>query len=161
MPVIRRIVGSSFHILALIVTVGALFPLMAIVYWALDRQTPVANLHGQFDQWDESSPYNALISWTADRHRICQGKAFRWVFGDRPYNIHPIDLPPPGAAEQLGGRGVVWTVSVPIPAEALRTHRKTVTLRVRLVWQCNPLQQFWPIVLDAPDIAIPVPTRIR
>ncbi len=158
---VREIIATAFHVFALILTIVALVPAIAIGIWAVDREPPVSNLLGRFDRWDSINPPVALITWTGSRHRICGGTAFRWVFSDRPYNLNEVPLPPAGAAAQVGKGPDVWTVSVPIPREALETSRSHINLRVRVVWQCNPLHHYYPIVGDPPEIPIPLPTRTR
>lgn len=151
-------IGKLFHVIAFVLTLAATVPAAAILVWSLDRSPPVNNLSGRFDRWDSVDPPVALITWTGDRERICPGKAFRWIFADKPFNLHTDDLPPPGAHEQLGARGVVWTISVQIPREALQTTRPYVNLHVRKVWECNPIHHWWPLVVDPVEIPVPVPT---
>lgn len=158
---VRELIATAFHIFALILTIAALVPAAAIGIWAIDRDPPVTQLAGRFDRWDSLHPPVALVTWTGSRHRICSGQAFRWVFGDRPFALGAVDLPPPGAEIQVGGGTDVWTVSVPIPREALETARSHINLRVRVVWECNPIHHYYPIVGDPPEIPIPLPTRTR
>jgi hypothetical protein len=150
-----------FVFISLTLSVAVMVPILVLGYWATDRNLPLDHLSGRFDGWDAQEPHTALMTWIGNRDRICPGKIFRWVFADHPYNLQPLDLPPPGAADQLGARGVVFTVRVPIPDEAFRTAKDTLSYHVRLVWQCNPLHQYWPLVLDPPEISIPVPMRTR
>ena len=157
----RETIATTFHIMALLLTFASLVPAAALAVWALDRTPPVDNLQGRFDRWDSLDPPVALITWTADRHKVCPGQAFRWAFGDRPFNLNTETLPPPGAHDQLGAKGVVWTVTVSIPREALETSRTHINLHVRKVWECNPLHHWWPIVMDPDEILIPIPTRTR
>jgi hypothetical protein len=44
-----------------------------------------------------------------------------------------------------------------MPDEAFDTEERNILLSVRFTWKCNPLQDYWPLELDAPPITIPVP----
>lgn len=155
----HEFISTAFHIIAIIISITALIPALIIGTWALDTKHPVEHMVGVFDKWDGYAPHTAVITWSGLRHRVCPGTAYRWIIGQRSWYIQPDDLPPP-SAHDFHREGVdTWSVTVPIPPEALDTSMEYVRLRVRLVWNCNPLQNFWPLVSDPPEVLIPVPKK--
>lgn len=162
MPIkVRETISTAFHVFALFLTALIMLPLGAIAYWATDRRPPIENVSVRFLEWDEHDPNIALLTWTADRNQICQGKEFRWIYADRRRNLPPVELPPPGTVEPIGANGIMWTEEVPIPPEATKISHDHIALNIRMVWQCNPMHQYFPVVLDILEIEIPLRTRIR
>lgn len=154
---IHEVVATTFHILAIIFTLAALIPFVVLSYWALDTRPPLENVSVRFDHWHPEDKKTAILVWRADRNRICNGTGHLWLFGDRPYSLPSAQLPPPRAAADIGKKGVEWYEAVEIPPDALHTDNSHLYLNIRLIWQCNPLQTWSPLVLDLPEISIAVP----
>jgi hypothetical protein len=160
MDKVREIIGTSFHLVAIALSLFAFIPAILLAFWTFDRKPPLSNLTGWFAHWEEGSPPIAVIAWKGDRHRLCDGISTYWLIGNRPWTLPSLDLPLPGAENQVGIPGATWYVAIPIPERALETEQASVSLRARMVWWCNPLHKYWPLALDAPDIVIPVPRKI-
>ena len=158
---IHKFVSTTFHIIAIILTTLILIPAGAFIFWAADRNFPIGNVEMHLVGWSPTNPRVALITWKADRTRICQGRAYRWMFAGHHRNLPPVDLPPPGAAKAVGEKGVEWTEEVHVPEDVTNPPYETVALYIRMAWQCNPLHQWWPLVYDPPPVTIPMPRKMR
>lgn len=148
---------SSFSFLAFCLACMTLIPAMMLGYWAVDRELPIHHVMGKFVKWESTAPYIAIIQWSAHRNRLCFGQTTSWVFSGRAIDLPPGTLPHKNATQQVDVGSVTWTESIVMPNEAFHTEEKEILLNVRFNWKCNPLQDYWPLELDAPLITIPVP----
>lgn len=156
MAKLHEIVSTAFHLLAILFTLAALVPFGILVYWWADDQRPIENVSVQFSEWDPNDPEIAYLNWTADRYRVCEGRSDFWLFADRPRSLEPDDLPPPRAHENIK-KGSSWTTGVRIPKESeAGTKMNNMYLNIRMTWHCNPLHQWRPLIMDVPEITIPV-----
>lgn len=156
---INKFLSTTFHVIAITLTILILIPAGVIIYWMGDKTFPVENVEIEFGGWSPTDPHVALIRWKADRNRICMGRAYRWMHAGHQRNLLPIELPPPGAATMVGGKGVVWTEEVYIPGDVTNPPYEKIDVFVRMAWVCNPLQQWWPLVFDPPPVTIHVPPQ--
>jgi hypothetical protein len=155
----RNFVTASFTLLTCFLAILCLLPAALIGYWAIDRKMPIQHVMGQFIKWESINPHIVVIQWSAQRNRLCLGQTVSWIYAGRPIDLPPVILPHREAAA-TGGKGPVsWSESISIPEEAFETKEKHILLSVRFTWQCNPLQEYWPLELDAPLITIPVPPQ--
>lgn len=148
---------SSFSFLSFSLACVALIPAMMLGYWAIDRKLPIEHLTGQFVKWESITPHIVIIQWSAHRNRLCFGQTTSTVFAGKEIDLPSGPLPHKNAAQQIGPGAVRWTESIVMPDEAFDTEERNILLSVRFTWKCNPLQDYWPLELDAPPITIPVP----
>jgi hypothetical protein len=153
---VREIITATFTVLAVTLGMLVVIPAAVIAVWLTDRNYPVDHVQGRFAGWESTSPPVARIRWAGSRNRICLGLATGWIFSDKVVTIPPKTLPPPDAHESVGKGQVVWIESTPIPPEAMETAEPEILLNVRFTWECNPIQQYWPVIIDPPPISIPV-----
>lgn len=158
---LHEIISTAFHILAIVFTLAALVPFAILSFWALDTRRPLENVSVRFDHWHPKERAVAILTWTADRTRVCPGVGYVWLFGDRPYSLPSVQLPPPRASADVGKKGVRWQEAIQVPVESFRADKGKLYLNIRLTWQCNPLQAWSPLILDLPEIPITVPGKVR
>lgn len=91
-----------------------------------------------------------VVDWGQDWKKLCPGTASRTFEGSHGeiISIRPFDVYPP---TKIGTRHQLSTVYVP----------KTigpgmVTLRSTVRFRCNAVQELWPIIVQAPPVAIMV-----
>jgi hypothetical protein len=135
---------------------GCLIPPALLLYWAFDNQPPLAAPAARFARWDENQPGVALVEWSAVRNRSCPGLAYRWLIGDRIWELPAETVPYAGSAEVAGGGRSRWVVPLRIPPPATQD-AWPMSYRVSFEWHCNPLQRWLPITAVAPDAEIPRP----
>jgi hypothetical protein len=156
----REIISDTFTVVAIALGVSCLIPAAVIINWTLDRTPPLDLVQGRFDGWESESPPVVRVRWTGVRQRICLGESTGFAFTDRVFPLDKKSLPMSSAKEYMGKGQVVWVESVPLNQDILDTEEKSLFLTRRFSWECNPLQQYWPIVVDAPRVNIPLPEQI-
>ncbi len=157
----RDMIAASFSIAAFCLAILTLIPAALIVYWAVDRTPPIRHLMGQFIQWESLNPPIVKIKWMAERSRLCLGETTSWIFAEKAMDLPSSALPHRDAINKDGSGSVSWTESIPIPPEAMKNSGGDIVLSVRFTWYCNPLQEYWPIEMDAPLINLPIPDRFN
>jgi len=157
----RNLIAASFSIAAISLAILTLIPAALISYWAMDREMPIRHLMGQFVQWESLDPPIAKIQWTAERRRLCLGQTTSWIFSNKAMDLPSSALPHDDAVAMPVDGPVSWAESIPIPVEAMRSSGRDILLSVRFTWYCNPLQEYWPLEINAPPINLPIPDRFK
>jgi hypothetical protein len=157
----RELISASFHIAAAVLALMTLIPAALMMYWAVDRKMPIRHITGRFVAWESLNPAVARIQWSGERSRLCLGQTKSWVHTESPINLPATALPHKDSVTNSGDGPVRWMESIPIPDEAFGNRETSMTLNVRFTWYCNPLQEYWPLELDANPIPLPVPDSLK
>jgi hypothetical protein len=157
----RDLIAASFSISAACLALLIMIPAALMCYWAMDRKMPLQHVTGRFIMWESLNPAVARIQWSGQRNRLCLGQTTSWIFVDQPISLPPASLPHRDAIEHDRDGAVRWMESIPIPEDAFGNREKVITLNVRFTWYCNPLQEYWPLELDASPIALPIPDALK
>lgn len=157
----RNLFAASFHIVAFILALITLIPAVLFAYWAVDRTLPVYHIMGQFVMWESLDPPVVKVQWSGERRRLCLGQTTSWIFSDKAIDLPAAVLPHRDAVNSDGTGPVKWMESIPIPPEAFGHKEDAITLNVRFTWYCNPLQEYWPLEMDAPPIGLPIPDNMK
>lgn len=157
----RDLIAASFSIAAACLALLTLIPAALLAYWAVDRKMPLRHVTGRFVVWESLNPAVARIQWSGERHRLCLGQTTSWIFADQPINLPSTSLPHKDALTHDVAGAVKWMESIPIPDAAFGNREANMTLNVRFTWYCNPLQEYWPLELDANPIVLPIPDSMK
>ncbi len=115
--------------------------------WMLtDRAYPTDILEARVLTREVSIGEELKVKYKVDRKRFCQTVVQRWIFD---YNNFRYSLETK-ASMTPGPLGLdEYVIKVPLP-EGISIGE--ARFRVILVFQCNPIQYFWPLVLNIPDM---------
>lgn len=156
----REVITATFTIMAISLGMSTIIPAGVIIYWSMDRGYPMDLVQGRFEGWENISPPIVKIRWTGSRERMCPGKSEGLVFTDTVFPLPERILPQSNLQANIGKGQVVWSESIRLPDTVLETPEPNLFLTIRFSWECNPLQHYWPIVINAPRINIPLPRHM-
>lgn len=132
-------------------------------YWlVLDRSQPVFVERGEVDKYErqEDGSWIVFVRWYGVRERACWGNSKRWLTGDA---VLPLVLPlqdiayPPDIQDRPLGP-YQWEVPLHIPAYFTRLGQTSGSYRIRILYSCNPLQEYlYPIVVEPPPVRFQLP----
>lgn len=143
--------SATFRVLFFVSCVVAT-ALVPITYWALDNVRPYVF----FPEESHIIPTNAvgndqmIVSWKVRVNRQCEGLVRRELFDPRPGGalLAIYDAQPAHKTSMPLGEGQ-FNRTFLLPKQV--TPGK-VGYRARLEYWCNPLQRFWPIQYNTPDL---------
>lgn len=157
----KDLIAASFHIAAFALAALTLIPAFLFAYWAIDRTFPVYHVMGRFVMWESLDPPVVKIQWSGERRRLCLGQTTSWIFSDKAIDLPAVALPHRDSVSNEGSGPVKWVESIAIPPEAFSHKWDAIILNVRFTWYCNPLQEYWPLEMDAPPISLPIPDHLK
>lgn len=158
------------HVMAMLICVVIVLPIMLIVG---DRSSPYQYLKGEVTTQEAIPGMTVDVKWTGKYNRNCDGQIFRSII-DAGKTVHLLDVLPSVLSIAQTGESVPlpqdptedidvdkqnvieWTRSFILP---LGTSEGRALYRVRSEYWCNPLQHYWPIRVDLPDIPFNVVRR--
>lgn len=122
------------------------------VFWALDRQPPSTILHGWAAGYDATKKEIVIVR-EIFRNRYCPGVIYRWIIDGIVLQLPPV-LVDPGISRLRATSSGYETVMTAISAPPLALD--SFVLRTEVHYACNPLQLLFPLVVEAPPIAISI-----
>lgn len=128
-------------------------PIGLCLYWAADRQLPILAQSGVFVGWDKNNPRIGWIEWTGIRQRVCDGTSYRWLVDGIVVELPPIHVWSNGKVDNPDKKSSSWRVAFEVP----EWFRHNGSYRARILYQCNPLQKVFPLIVQLPDIAFKMP----
>ena len=134
-------------------------------YWlVIDRAPPVTVSGGEIISYEQQPDKTWIITvrWHGDRHRKCYGNSKRWLANGYWLPLADIPYPPPSAEMETGR--FTWEVPILVPAYYVSTGHITGKYAIRILYACNPLQEYlFPITVEPPAIPflIPIDKPIR
>ena len=124
---------------------------LAILY-AMDRRPPLTIGEPTVDHVVVTPGSELDVTWPQEWHRACRGEVARQIVTEHgaitQFKHFMVDPP-----EKLDGGDILVTSRMYVP----RTEPTgNATLNSTISFSCNPLQDYWPIVVKAPSIKIKV-----
>lgn len=130
------------------IAILTLISLTLFGWWFADRQQPMEALTGTFVKWDEKTPRRGHVVWKGIPVRSCPGIIYRYIVDGE------IVILPPKVLEYHG--------PIDNPEKDIRTIPATFDLpervkhdasyRIRILYKCNPLHEYFPIIVAPPDV---------
>lgn len=133
--------------------------ILLVFYWIfLDREEPVVVHGGEVVKYEKQSDRSwiVFVKWKGERFRVCTGNSKRWIANTALLPLEDIPYPPDEERRPLGP--YQWEVPLHIPAYFASTGHVTGTYRIRILYACNPIQEYmFPIVVDPPPVPFQIP----
>lgn len=145
--------ASRFQWLVTILVALIIGPIGLCVYWAADRELPILGQSGVFIGWDENNPKIGWIEWTGIRQRVCDGTSYRWLVNGVVIELPQIHVWSNGKVDNPEKKPSSWRISFEVP----EWFHHNASYRARILYQCNPLQKVFPLIVQLPDIPFEMP----
>lgn len=164
----------TVHLVAMLICVFIVLPIMLLIG---DRSSPYVYLKGDVETKDAVPGQLVYVKWSGKYTRNCDGQIFRSII-DSGKTVHLLDVLPSVLTIATPGENSRYPLP-DNPPDDLQTSKddtieftRAFTLplatlpgrayyRVRSEYWCNPLQHYWPIKVNLPDIpfnVVPRPT---
>jgi hypothetical protein len=151
----ENLIRWGFNVTSLII-VGILG---LVFYWlVIDRDAPVIIHDGKAINYERQpdGSWIFFVKRTGERKRSCSGLSKRWIANTALLPLEDIPYPPDAEDRPLGP--YEWEVPVQVPAYYASTGHVKGTYRIRILYACNPLQEyFFPIVVEPPPVPFELP----
>lgn len=124
----------------------AVFCIGPIAYLALDRASPYDRQFGYILPSNPKAGDRVAVHWTGERKRSCFGVVHRQIV-DSHGVVYAFEAVTAVYAEARPTIQLVREFSLPAQISAGPAVYRSVTRFV-----CNPIQNFWPIIIAGPDV---------
>lgn len=136
-----------------------LFIILLVFYWVVIDRWPPSTIEGGTVTSYQPQPDGSwvmFVRWRGERHRECNGYSKRWLSAGAYLPLEDIAYPPYDKATQMGP--YEWEVPVNIPAYFASTGHIRGSYSIRILYACNPLQEYvFPIPVEPPPVPFSLP----
>lgn len=156
----RRVIRGMLAVVYLYIAMTTGIILWIVWALALDTTPPIADLRGRLVSYDPVERV-ALIEWSGTRLRFCPGETRPKLRDGQIIDLEPDVISGGGTADdQIRQRldpgasdyPVSWRREIRIPQDVGGVVRYNITF----FYRCNALQALMPLIVQPPDVEIPV-----